>query len=90
MKLKQEIMHKSKIKYKYITIYSIQSKIEQVNIEMIKLSNRITSHIKYVSFKQNTKNERVAALHLKKLLDCKLKYEWLDNVNITEITQYEG
>ena len=49
----------------------------------------MSSHIKYISFKQNTKNERVVGLHLRKLLDRKLKCKWLDDAGILELVQHK-
>ena len=49
-------------------------------MRQMKLSTQ--SHIKYISFSNNTKQERLRAIQLNKFINIRVKYESLDNVGV--------
>ena len=46
--------------------------------------------MKYISFKNSAKAERVAALKLNEMINAKLKYEWLEDARILDKGQFNG
>ena len=59
----------------------VKDKIDTV-MRQIKFSKH--SHIKYVSFTNSTRNERIGALQLNKFINIKLKYECLEDVGVLD------
>ena len=55
-----------------ITIHSTQSAVEQVDYGLRKMSAENETHIKYLSFKNNTRAERIAGLQLNRLINDKM------------------
>jgi len=48
------------------------------------------SHIKYISFSNSTRNERIGALQLNKFINIKLKFECLENVGVFDKAYYQN
>ena len=63
---------------------------EKVDIVMRQARFSRNSHIKYVSFSNSTRNERIGALQLNKCINIKLRYECLEDVDILELAKYNG
>ena len=55
-------------------------------MRQMKLSTQ--SHIKYVSFSNSTKQERLRALQLNKFINIRLKYESLNNIGVLNEAVY--
>ena len=73
-----------------ITIHSMKSVLDKVDIAMRQSRFSRNSHIKYVSFSNSTRNERIGVLQLNKCINIKLKYEYLENVDVLELAKYNG
>ena len=58
-----------------LTVYSIRSAMDAVDYGLRKMSAKNKTHIKYISFKNSTKADRIARLKLNQLLNVQLKYE---------------
>ena len=63
-------------------MHSIQSEVDKVDCKLRKMSSSNKTHIKYISFKHNTRTERIAGMNLNKLLNGRLKYDWLVDVRL--------
>ena len=48
------------------------------------------SHIKYVSFKNSTKADKIAGLKLNRLINVHTRYEWLNDVTVLTTAKYKG
>jgi len=73
-----------------ITVYSTQSAVEQVDFGLRKMSAGNDTHVKYLSFKNNTKTERIAGLQLNRLINGRVKYERLDEITLLDEAKYNG
>ena len=73
-----------------ITVYSTRSKTDKVDFGLRKISIENKTYIKYVSFKNSTKADKIAGLKLNRLLNVRVKYEWLEDVNTLAAVRYKG
>ena len=87
---RKEVIFEGEEKQLCITMYSVESEAAKVDFNLRKLSAEEKSHIKYVSFKNNNRNERVSGLKLNQLINTRLKYEWLEDVSLFDKAKYQG
>ena len=55
-----------------------------------KMSAKNKTNVKYVSFKNSTKADRITGLKLNRLLNVRLKYEWLEDFSVIGNAKYKG
>ena len=85
---RKKVVFEREEKQLYITIYSVESEVAKVDFNPRKLSVEERLHIKYVSFKNNNRNERVSGLNLNQLINTKLKYKWLEDISLFNQEKY--
>ena len=73
-----------------IAVHSVQSEVDNVDYELRKMSSSNKTHTKHVSFKHNTRAERIAGMNLNKMLNGRLKYDWLENVRVFDKATFQG
>jgi len=73
-----------------ISVYSVRSAAEKVDFGLRKMSAENKSHIKYVSFKNSTKADKIAGLKLNRLINVHTRYEWLNDVTVLTTAKYKG
>ena len=90
IELKKEIVYEGKENEWCITLHGMSSLKEKLDIALRQLKFSKDSYIKYVSFSNSTRNERIGELQLNKYTNIKLKYEYLEKVGILDIANYQG
>ena len=58
--------------------------MEKVDYGLRKMSAEDDTHIKYLSFKNNTRADRIAGLKLNRLINGRTKYERLDDIHLLD------
>jgi len=90
VEVKKNMVYKGSERKWCITIHSMKSTVEEVDFGLCKMSAKNQTHVKYVSFKNSTKADRIAGLKLNQLLNIRLKYEWLEDIKVLEKVIYKG
>ena len=73
-----------------IIVHSTRLETDKVDFGLRKMSIENKTHIKYVSFKNSTKADKIAGLKLNRLLNVRVKYERLEDVNTLAAVRYKG
>ena len=90
LEVKKNIIYEGLEYEQCITIHSAKLVADKVDYGLQKMSEDEKPHVKYISFKNSTKVEKLAGLHLNRLINCKVKYEQFDNLFLLESAQYNG
>jgi len=90
VEIKRNMVYEGKEKEWCITVYSTQSSTESVDYSLRKLSADNKHHMKYISFKNSNKQDRIAGLQLNKYINVKTKYEWLDDLQVLDEVTFNG
>lgn len=88
MELKKEPVYEGAENERCITIHGIRS--EKDNVDTAMRMMKLSGHIKYVSFNNSTKNERIGTLQLNKCINIKLKYECLEDVGVLDEVEFNN
>ena len=81
VELKKDVVYEGKENEWCITVHGTWSEKDTVDKAMMNMKLGDESHVKYISFANSTRNERINALQLNKYINIKLKYECLENVD---------
>jgi len=90
IEVKRNMVYEGDEKEWCVTVHSVRSAAEKINFGLRKMSAESKSHIKYVSFKNSTKADKIAGLKLNRLINVKLNYEWLNDVSVLQKAKYRG
>ena len=90
IELKKELVYEGNESEWCITIHSMSSVKEKVDRAMQSMKFSEKSHVKYISFVNSTRNERIGSLQLNKYINIRLKYECLEEVGILDEAEYQG
>ena len=90
VKVKRNIVYEGIEQEWYIAVHSTKSALEKVDYGLCRMSTENKTHVKYISFKNSTKADKIAGLKLNCLLNVRLKYEWLEDVNVLAAARYKG
>ena len=71
-------------------MHSIQSSADKADFRLRKMSAENKSHVKYLSFKNNIRAEKIAGLYLNRLINRKHKYEWLNDIELLDNAKYNS
>jgi len=88
--LKKELVYEGSENEWCITVHGMSSVKEKIDIAMKQMRFSERNHIKYVSFANSTRNERIGGLQLNKYINIRLKYECIKNVRVLDIAKYQG
>jgi len=75
IKVKRNMVYEGDEKEWCVTVHSVRSAAEKIDFGLRKMSAESKSHIKYISFKNSTKADKIAGLKLNRLINVKLNYE---------------
>ena len=75
LEVKRNIVYEGNEKQLCVTVYSVKSAVEKVDFGLRKMSAENKSHLKYVSFKNSTKADKIAGLKLNRLINVQLRYK---------------
>ena len=73
-----------------ITAYSVRSSADKADFELRKMSAENKLCIKYASFKNSTKADKIAGLTLNRLINVHARYEWLNDATVLTNAKYKG
>ena len=88
VKVKKNTVYEGPEQQWCITVHSAWSSAEKVDFGLRKMSAANDTHVKYLSFKNNTKADRIAGLQLNRFINRYVKYERLDKLYLLEEAKY--
>ena len=90
VEIKKNIVYEGPKQEQCITIHSIKSPNNKVDFKLRKLSTENKSHIKYVSFKNSSKADKISGLQLNRLINVKTKYEQMEDLQVLAEAEFDG
>ena len=87
---RKEMVFEGEEKQLCLTVYSVESEATNVDYHLRRLSAEENFHVKYISFKNNNSNEKISGLKINKLINVKLKYDWLEEVSVFDKARFQG
>ena len=70
-------------------VYSIESSATENEKKLMEMSFGNNSHTKYISFKYTSSNNKVSALYLNNMINIKVRFETLHNINVLEQASFK-
>ena len=87
--MKKQIVYEGSENEWCLTLHRMGSVKEKIDMAMRQIKFSTHSHIKYVSFANSIRNERIGALQLNKFINIKLKYECLEDVGVLDAAKFQ-
>ena len=71
-------------------MHTIRSSADKADFELRKMRTENKLHIKYASFKNSTKVDKIAGLALSRLINVHAQHEWLNDATVLTNAKYKG
>ena len=82
IEIKKETVYQNNYKLRVLVIYSILSRAEEIDNQLIEMSLWEGNYTRYMSFKATNTDIRLGALHTNNMVNIRDKYKFLENVSV--------
>jgi len=85
IEFKKEFTFERDIQLKIIIIYTVETKANDIDEKLVNINH---PSIQYISFKRYTVLERIGAIYINEIINVKVWFEMLSNVEMNKVVKY--